>query len=58
MRKRSGYTLMEPANKVFWMKLQEVNREEWTGQKLAGRAGELLGRARDACGPPQLSAMR
>lgn len=29
-----GYILMDHANKVFWMKLQEVNREEWTGQKL------------------------
>lgn len=31
----SGYIVMDRgANKAFWMKFQEVNREEWTGQKL------------------------
>lgn len=31
----AGYTLMDrEANKVFWQKFDEVNREEWTGQKL------------------------
>jgi ABC-type lipoprotein release transport system permease subunit len=30
----AGYTVMDRASKAFWMKLQEVNREEWTGQKL------------------------
>lgn len=31
----AGYTVMDRgANKAFWMKFQEVNREEWTGQKL------------------------
>ena len=30
----NGYTVMDRASKAFWMKLQEVNREEWTGQKL------------------------
>ena len=29
-----GYTVMDSASKAFWMKLAEVNREEWTGQKL------------------------
>ncbi len=31
----AGYTVMDrEANKVFWQKFDEVNREEWTGQKL------------------------
>jgi ABC-type lipoprotein release transport system permease subunit len=31
----AGYSLMDrEANKAFWMKFEEVNREEWTGQKL------------------------
>jgi ABC-type lipoprotein release transport system permease subunit len=30
----NGYMVMDRASKAFWMKLQEVNREEWTGQKL------------------------
>jgi ABC-type lipoprotein release transport system permease subunit len=30
----AGYTVMDRAGKAFWMKLQEVNREDWTGQKL------------------------
>jgi len=30
----AGYTLMDHSNKAFWMKMPEVNREEWTGQKL------------------------
>jgi putative ABC transport system permease protein len=30
----AGYTLMDRDGKAFWMKLQEVSREEWTGQKL------------------------
>jgi ABC-type antimicrobial peptide transport system permease subunit len=31
----AGYTVMDrEANKAFWMKFDEVNREEWTGQKL------------------------
>ena len=30
-----GYTVMDlGASKAFWMKLPEVSREEWTGQKL------------------------
>jgi len=30
-----GYTVMDRgASKAFWMKLPEVSREEWTGQKL------------------------
>jgi ABC-type lipoprotein release transport system permease subunit len=32
---QAGYTVMDRgATKAFWMKFQEVNREEWTGQKL------------------------
>jgi ABC-type lipoprotein release transport system permease subunit len=31
---QAGYTVMDRASKPFWLKLQEVNREEWTGQKL------------------------
>jgi len=31
----AGYTVMDrEANKAFWQKFEEVNREEWTGQKL------------------------
>jgi putative ABC transport system permease protein len=30
----AGYTMMDRDGKAFWMKLQEVSREEWTGQKL------------------------
>ena len=30
----AGYTVMDRASKAFWMKMQEVNKEEWTGQKL------------------------
>jgi ABC-type lipoprotein release transport system permease subunit len=30
----NGYIVMDSASKAFWMKLAEVNREEWTGQKL------------------------
>lgn len=31
---RSGYRLMEPDPRPFWMKFQTVTREDWTGQKL------------------------
>jgi ABC-type lipoprotein release transport system permease subunit len=31
---KAGYTVMDRAGKAFWMKLQEINREDWTGQKL------------------------
>jgi ABC-type lipoprotein release transport system permease subunit len=30
----SGYRIMEPEAKPFWMKFQTVTREDWTGQKL------------------------
>ncbi len=30
----AGYTVTDRENKAFWMKMQEVNKEEWTGQKL------------------------
>jgi putative ABC transport system permease protein len=30
----AGYTVMDRNSKAFWMKLTEVNREDWTGQKL------------------------
>jgi putative ABC transport system permease protein len=30
----AGYRMMEPNPQAFWMKFQNVNREEWTGQKL------------------------
>ena len=31
----AGYLVMDrEADKAFWMKFEEVNREEWTGQKL------------------------
>jgi len=29
-----GHIVMDHSNKAFWMKMPEVNREEWTGQKL------------------------
>lgn len=31
---QAGYTVMDHESKPFWMKLQELNREDWTGQKL------------------------
>jgi putative ABC transport system permease protein len=31
---KAGYRLMEPDPRPFWMKFQNVTREEWTGQKL------------------------
>lgn len=37
LRKRleaAGHKLMEPDPRPFWMKFQNVTREEWTGQKL------------------------
>lgn len=30
----NGYTVMDRADKAFWMKMQDINREDWTGQKL------------------------
>jgi ABC-type lipoprotein release transport system permease subunit len=30
----AGYRMMEPNPQAFWMKFQNVNREDWTGQKL------------------------
>ncbi len=30
----AGYTLMDYSSKAFWMKFQDVDREDWTGQKL------------------------
>ena len=31
----AGYTVMDrEANKTFWQKFDEINRQEWTGQKL------------------------
>jgi putative ABC transport system permease protein len=30
----AGYTVMDRESKAFWMKMQEINREDWTGQKL------------------------
>ena len=30
----AGYTVMDRESKAFWMKLQELNSEDWTGQKL------------------------
>jgi ABC-type antimicrobial peptide transport system permease subunit len=30
----NGYNVMDHTGKVFWMKMQEVSREDWTGQKL------------------------
>ncbi|HEY2405923.1 MAG TPA: FtsX-like permease family protein [Polyangiaceae bacterium] len=29
-----GYRVMEADSRAFWMKIQDVTREEWTGQKL------------------------
>jgi ABC-type lipoprotein release transport system permease subunit len=31
---KAGYPVMERDSKAFWMKLQQVTREDWTGQKL------------------------
>jgi putative ABC transport system permease protein len=31
---KAGYRVMEADPRVFWMKFESVNREEWTGQKL------------------------
>jgi ABC-type lipoprotein release transport system permease subunit len=31
---KAGYSIMDPDSNPFWMKLQSVNREDWTGQKL------------------------
>jgi ABC-type lipoprotein release transport system permease subunit len=31
---RAGFELMDPDARPFWMKLDAVNRENWTGQKL------------------------
>jgi putative ABC transport system permease protein len=30
----AGYTVMDRQSQAFWMKLQSINREDWTGQKL------------------------
>ena len=30
----AGWTIMEPEDKPFWMKFQQVNREDWTGQRI------------------------
>jgi len=30
----NGYTVMDRSAKAFWLKLQDINREDWTGQKL------------------------
>ncbi len=30
----AGYNVVDRSSKAFWMKMQEVNKEEWTGQKL------------------------
>ncbi len=30
----AGYRMMDPDPKAFWMKFENVNREDWTGQKL------------------------
>jgi ABC-type lipoprotein release transport system permease subunit len=29
-----GYEVMEPAERPFWMKMQDVEREDWTGQRI------------------------
>ena len=29
-----GHIVLERANKAFWMKMMETNKEDWTGQKL------------------------
>jgi putative ABC transport system permease protein len=31
---KSGYQVMDPEAKPFWMKFQSINREDWRGQKL------------------------
>ena len=31
---KAGYTVLDHEGKAFWMKLQEFNREDWTGQRL------------------------
>ncbi|MGH7442560.1 MAG: ABC transporter permease, partial [bacterium] len=31
---KAGYTLMDRDGKAFWLKFQEVNDEDWTGQRL------------------------
>lgn len=31
---KAGYILMDREAKAFWQKFEEVNREDWTGQKL------------------------
>jgi putative ABC transport system permease protein len=31
---QAGYRVMDADPRVFWMKFESVNREEWTGQKL------------------------
>jgi ABC-type lipoprotein release transport system permease subunit len=31
---KAGYRVMEPDSNPFWQKFQNVNREDWTGQKL------------------------
>jgi putative ABC transport system permease protein len=30
----AGYDVMDRSSKAFWIKMQEVNKEDWTGQKL------------------------
>ncbi len=30
----AGYSVMDRQSQAFWMKLQAINREDWTGQKL------------------------
>jgi len=30
----AGYNVVDRSSKAFWQKMQEVNKEEWTGQKL------------------------
>ncbi len=32
--KEQGHIVMDHDSKAFWMKFQELNREDWTGQKL------------------------
>lgn len=32
--RKAGYQVMEPNPQAFWMKMQGINKEEWTGQKL------------------------
>jgi ABC-type antimicrobial peptide transport system permease subunit len=31
---KAGYAVLDHEGKAFWMKLQEFNREDWTGQRL------------------------